>query len=96
MSKKRKGRIVNIASVVGLVGNVGQANYSAAKAGVIGLTKSAAKEWATRNITINAVAPGFISSDMTAKLSPKIEESILANIPMGKQIRPVRFVEKFV
>jgi len=66
MGKQRKGRIINIASVVGLTGNAGQANYSAAKAGVIGLTKTTAREWAARSITANAVAPGFIASDMTA------------------------------
>ncbi|KAG5520698.1 hypothetical protein RHGRI_033325 [Rhododendron griersonianum] len=68
MMKKKKGRIINIASVVGLTGNIGQANYSAAKAGVIGLTKTVAKECASRNVNVNAVAPGFIASDMTAKL----------------------------
>ncbi|CAN1313463.1 3-oxoacyl-[acyl-carrier-protein] reductase 1, chloroplastic [Linum perenne] len=84
MMKKRKGRIINIASVVGLVGNVGQANYSAAKAGVIGFTKSVAKEYASRNINVNAIAPGFIASDMTAKLGDDIEKKILETIPLGK------------
>lgn len=84
MMKKKKGRIINIASVVGLVGNVGQANYSAAKAGVIGLTKTVAKEYASRNINVNAIAPGFISSDMTAKLSEDIEKKILETIPLGR------------
>ncbi|KAJ8773654.1 hypothetical protein K2173_005900 [Erythroxylum novogranatense] len=88
MMKKRKGRIVNIASVVGLVGNVGQANYSAAKAGVIGLTKSVAKEYAGRNINVNAVAPGFIASDMTAKLGEDIEKKILETIPLGRYGQP--------
>lgn len=88
MMKKKKGRIVNIASVVGLVGNVGQANYSAAKAGVIGLTKSVAKEYASRNITVNAVAPGFIASDMTAKLGQDTEKKILETIPLGRYGQP--------
>ncbi|KAK7387568.1 hypothetical protein VNO78_28463 [Psophocarpus tetragonolobus] len=88
MMKKKKGRIVNIASVVGLVGNVGQANYSAAKAGVIGLTKTVAKEYASRNITVNAVAPGFIASDMTAKLGQEIEKKILETIPLGRYGQP--------
>ncbi|XP_014519060.1 3-oxoacyl-[acyl-carrier-protein] reductase 4 [Vigna radiata var. radiata] len=88
MMKKKKGRIVNIASVVGLVGNVGQANYSAAKAGVIGLTKTVAKEYASRNITVNAVAPGFIASDMTAKLGQDIEKKILETIPLGRYGQP--------
>ncbi|CAK7327410.1 unnamed protein product [Dovyalis caffra] len=88
MMKKRKGRIVNIASVVGLVGNVGQANYSAAKAGVIGLTKTVAKEYASRNINVNAVAPGFIASDMTAKLGDDIEKKILETIPLGRYGQP--------
>ncbi|XP_020220893.1 3-oxoacyl-[acyl-carrier-protein] reductase 4 [Cajanus cajan] len=88
MMKKKKGRIVNIASVVGLVGNVGQANYSAAKAGVIGLTKTVAKEYASRNITVNAVAPGFIASDMTAKLGQDTEKKILETIPLGRYGRP--------
>ncbi|CAK9172558.1 unnamed protein product [Ilex paraguariensis] len=88
MMKKRKGRIINIASVVGLVGNAGQANYSAAKAGVIGLTKSVAKEYASRNINVNAVAPGFIASDMTAKLGDEIERKILQTIPLGRYGQP--------
>ncbi len=88
MMKKKRGRIINIASVVGLVGNVGQANYSAAKAGVIGLTKTVAKEYASRNINVNAVAPGFIASDMTAKLGEDIEKKILETIPLGRYGQP--------
>ncbi|KAL2233700.1 UNVERIFIED_CONTAM: 3-oxoacyl-acyl-carrier-protein reductase, chloroplastic [Sesamum indicum] len=88
MMKKKKGRIINIASVVGLVGNVGQANYSAAKAGVIGLTKTVAKEYASRNITVNAVAPGFIASDMTAKLGADFEKKILEAIPLARYGQP--------
>ncbi|EEF51831.1 3-oxoacyl-[acyl-carrier-protein] reductase 4 [Ricinus communis] len=88
MMKKRKGRIINIVSVVGLVGNVGQANYSAAKAGVIGFTKSVAKEYASRKINVNAVAPGFIASDMTAKLGEDIEKKILQTIPLGRYGKP--------
>ncbi|KAK4762702.1 hypothetical protein SAY86_008470 [Trapa natans] len=88
MMKKKKGRIINIASVVGLVGNAGQANYSAAKAGVIGLTKSVAKEYASRNINVNAVAPGFIASDMTAKLGEEVEKKILETIPLGRYGQP--------
>ncbi len=82
MMKQRSGRIVNMASVVGLVGNAGQANYSAAKAGVIGFTKSVAKELAGRGITVNSVAPGFIETDMTAVLSDKVKESMIAGIPL--------------
>ncbi|CAM8883702.1 unnamed protein product [Rhodiola kirilowii] len=88
MMKKKKGRIINIASVVGLVGNVGQANYSAAKAGVIGFTKAVAKEYSSRNINVNAIAPGFIASDMTAKLSGDIEKKILETIPLGRYGQP--------
>lgn len=84
MMKKRKGRIINISSVVGVTGNVGQANYAAAKAGVIGFTKSVAREYAGRNIAVNAVAPGFIASDMTSKLSEDIEKAILKTIPLGR------------
>lgn len=88
MMKKKKGRIINIASVVGLVGNVGQANYSAAKAGVIGLTKTIAKEYSSRNINVNAVAPGFIASDMTAELGADLEKKILQTIPLGRYGQP--------
>ncbi|XP_042512521.1 3-oxoacyl-[acyl-carrier-protein] reductase 4-like isoform X1 [Macadamia integrifolia] len=88
MMKKKKGRIINIASVVGLVGNAGQANYSAAKAGVIGFTKSVAKEYASRNVNVNAIAPGFIASDMTANLGENIEKMILETIPLGRYGQP--------
>lgn len=84
MSKRRQGRIVNIASVVGQMGNPGQANYSAAKAGLIGLTKACAKELGGRSITVNAVAPGFIQTDMTANLTGKILEDYLQAIPLGR------------
>jgi 3-oxoacyl-[acyl-carrier protein] reductase len=84
MMKNRSGRIINMTSVVGLMGNVSQANYAAAKAGIIGFTKSAAKELAARGVTVNAIAPGFITTDMTAKLSDKIKEETAKQIPMGK------------
>lgn len=84
MMKKRWGRIVNVSSVVGLSGNAGQANYSASKAGLIGLTKSLAQELASRNITVNAVAPGFFATDMTARLDEAQQMDILAGIPMGR------------
>ena len=84
MMKQRYGRIVNISSVSGLIGNAGQANYSAAKAGVIGLTKSYAREVASRNITVNAVAPGFVKTDMTEKLSSEVVEAALKTIPAGR------------
>ena len=84
MMKKRSGRIVNMASVVGLTGNVGQANYAAAKAGVIGFTKSTAKELALRGITVNAIAPGFIATDMTAVLSDEVKADIEKSIPIKK------------
>jgi len=84
MVKQRRGRIVNISSVVGQMGNAGQANYVAAKAGLIGLTKSAARELAGRNITVNAIAPGFIQTDMTAELPEAIISKMLENIPLGR------------
>jgi 3-oxoacyl-[acyl-carrier protein] reductase len=84
MSKQRFGRIVNISSVVGQMGNAGQVNYSAAKAGLIGITKSAAKELASRGITVNCVAPGFIETDMTRALTEEVRERYLANIPLGR------------
>ncbi|ADU93562.1 MULTISPECIES: 3-oxoacyl-[acyl-carrier-protein] reductase [Geobacillus] len=84
MMKQRYGRIVNIASVVGVIGNPGQANYVAAKAGVIGLTKTAARELASRNITVNAVAPGFITTDMTEALSPELKAEMLKQIPLAR------------
>ena len=88
MLKQRAGRIINMSSVVGIVGNVGQVNYSASKAGVIGITKSTAKELASRGITVNAVAPGFIETEMTAVLSDKVKEATAAMIPLGKFGRP--------
>jgi len=88
MMKQRYGRIVNIASVVGVSGNPGQANYSASKAGLIGLTKTAAKEFAARNVTVNAVAPGFIETDMTAVLSEKARTAMLDQVPMGRGGQP--------
>ena len=84
MMKKRWGRIINLSSIVGLRGNAGQANYAASKAGLIGLTKTLAKELATRNITVNAVAPGFIDTDMTAVLPEQAKESLLNSIPMKR------------
>ncbi|MGC2840913.1 3-oxoacyl-[acyl-carrier-protein] reductase [Bacillus velezensis] len=84
MMKQRSGRIINVSSIVGVSGNPGQANYVAAKAGVIGLTKSSAKELASRNITVNAIAPGFISTDMTDKLSKEVQDEMLKQIPLAR------------
>ncbi|WP_272511491.1 3-oxoacyl-[acyl-carrier-protein] reductase [Bacillus altitudinis] len=84
MMKQRSGRIINVASVVGVCGNPGQANYVAAKAGVIGLTKTTAKELASRHITVNAVAPGFISTDMTDKLDENVQTEMLKQIPLAR------------
>lgn len=82
--RQRYGRIVNMASVVGVAGNAGQANYSASKAGVIGLTKSAAKELASRGITVNAIAPGMIETDMTADLADKVKDEMMKQIPLKR------------
>ncbi len=84
MLKQRSGRIINISSVVGLTGNVGQTNYAASKAGVIGMTKTAARELASRGITVNAVAPGFIQTEMTDVLPDKVKEANIANIPLKR------------
>jgi 3-oxoacyl-[acyl-carrier protein] reductase len=84
MIKQRSGRIINISSVIGLIGNAGQANYAASKAGLIGLTKSLARELASRGITVNAIAPGLIETDMTGVLSDELRQSILQKIPLGK------------
>lgn len=84
MTKARQGAIINMTSVVGLIGNAGQANYAASKAGLIGLTKSVAREVASRNIGVNAIAPGFIESDMTAVLSDKVKDAMKAQIPMKR------------
>ena len=88
MMKKRTGRIITMSSVVGLTGNAGQVNYAAAKAGVLGITKSAAKELASRGITVNAVAPGFIETDMTDVLSDTVKESLLHEIPLKRMGEP--------
>jgi 3-oxoacyl-[acyl-carrier protein] reductase len=84
MLKAKSGRIINISSIIGIIGNVGQANYAASKAGMIGLTKSTALEIASRGITVNAIAPGYIETDMTAQLSEATREKMLKDIPLGK------------
>jgi 3-oxoacyl-[acyl-carrier protein] reductase len=88
MLKQRSGRIINISSVVGITGNAGQVNYAAAKAGIIGVTKSVAKELASRGITVNAVAPGYIETDMTSVLPEKAKELIMGSIPLKRMGRP--------
>jgi 3-oxoacyl-[acyl-carrier protein] reductase len=88
MMKKKAGRIINMASVAGVIGNAGQANYAASKAGVIGLTKSVARELASRGITCNAIAPGFIATDMTKEISEEATKNYLASIPMGRAGKP--------
>lgn len=89
MMRQRAGRIINMASVIGLIGNAGQANYAASKAGIIALTKSAAKELGSRNILVNAIAPGFIDTEMTQALSDDIKKAILKSIPVGVFGRPI-------
>jgi len=89
MIKQRSGKIINIASIIGIIGNAGQANYSASKAGIIALTKTSAKELAIRNINVNAVAPGFIQTEMTAKLPEDLKQKMLSVIPLNKFGTPV-------
>ncbi|MFQ6614816.1 MAG: SDR family oxidoreductase, partial [Fidelibacterota bacterium] len=84
MMKNRFGRIINISSVVGLTGNPGQINYAASKSGLLGLTKSAARELASRNITVNCIAPGYIESDMTDSLPPEVKDNLIKQIPLGR------------
>ena len=84
MMKQRRGKIINIASIIGIIGNAGQANYAASKAGIIALTKTTAKEFASRNLNINAVAPGFIQTEMTARLPEEVKQKMLAMIPLNR------------
>ena len=88
MLKQRSGRIINLSSVVGVTGNAGQSNYAASKAGVIGMTKTVARELASRGVTVNAIAPGFIETDMTGKLSDRVKEQAMLQIPLGKMGKP--------
>ncbi len=93
MSKQRSGRIINIASIVGAIGNVGQANYAASKAAVIGLTKTVAREYASRSVTVNAVAPGFIDTAMTKGLSQDVKDALLKQIPLQRLGQPADVAE---
>lgn len=93
MMKQRSGRIINITSVVGLTGNPGQANYAATKAGLIGFTKSLAKELGSRNITVNAIAPGFVETEMTDEISDEMKQKMNENIPLGRPGRPEDIAE---
>jgi 3-oxoacyl-[acyl-carrier protein] reductase len=88
MLKARKGKIISIASVIGILGNIGQANYAASKAGIIGLTKSLAREFASRQITVNAVAPGYIKTEMTDQLKDDVKQEILKNVPLSRMGTP--------
>jgi 3-oxoacyl-[acyl-carrier protein] reductase len=93
MMKRRSGRIISISSISGVRGNAGQINYCAAKAGIVGMTKCLAKELASRNITVNAVAPGYIDTDMTSALPERVKESVLAQVPLGRMGRPEDIAE---
>lgn len=93
MTKQRSGRIINMASIVGAIGNAGQANYAASKAAVIGFTKSIAREYASRNITVNAVAPGFIDTAMTRALNQDVKDTLLQQIPLGRLGQPTEVAE---
>lgn len=94
--KQKKGKIINITSVSGILGNIGQANYAASKAGIIGLTKSAARELASRNINVNAIAPGFVKTDMTEKITQEMKQSILEKIPLKREGKPEDIAEMTV
>jgi 3-oxoacyl-[acyl-carrier protein] reductase len=93
MMKQRNGRVINLSSVVGMMGNAGQSNYAAAKAGIIGFTKSLARELAPRNITVNAIAPGFIRTAMTEALPEAVQKGFLAQIPLGRFAEPGEVAE---